>query len=290
MPIGTHRQSLAEALSQWGWSAKPMQPARDARGRAWEVGSNDPPPDNFLPSKDGLVTVTLIRETSVKPQVQNLIVGKKTRDAIQRSAVVSSAPADSQFGEAGDPWANYLARKSSSSSSAAPASVTPAPASAKIVEVETRLKDAVKTSVMEEFGKLEAGVNVSTDQRIAKLECDMVELRAQGQRFEQWFVEGQSTAHKTQEQIVDLHARLETQAGMTSKLVGCFEECSDKIGSQQTALHRVAGEVHAVKTDLERTLDGLFSKQSAHIEQMILRSRNEADPARASIRSRSRGE
>lgn len=69
LPIGTRRRSLAEALEKWKWPAKPIQPAKDARGRAWEVGSSMPPPHNFLSSSEGLVAVTLVKEHDAKPAV-----------------------------------------------------------------------------------------------------------------------------------------------------------------------------------------------------------------------------
>ena len=277
LPVGTHRQAISDLLSKWSWEAKPLQAARSSRGQAWEIGATSPPPTDFFQHSDGYVTATLVKDLEHKPQPNTFVVPAKTRSAIHQEAKhepkTEVQKADPWL-QAGDPWADFYARKNKSTGpmihgAAIPLPPTSAPTASKLEEVENKITNGVQKSVQSELGALESKLAAAHNQRFQKIETDLIELQQQGRRFEDWFAKEGLATEQQAAQLQSLEKQVTQQAATTQQLVASFEDCTTQIQTNQQALLRVAGEVHSVKGAVEQSMERYFAQQTQQIQSML---------------------
>ena len=162
LPYGTQRQSLADILRDWGWSAKPLQAVRGSQGRAWEIGATSKPPAEILQTQHGYLTITLMKDFAATSSPQQIVATQRTKKQIHQDATTN---VDSPWGSEGDPWSQWLKKAASSSStSTPPAALTPGAAQSKILEVEKRLQTDVQRQVREQMQEISRDVDMAKQQ------------------------------------------------------------------------------------------------------------------------------
>eukprot|EP00435_Cladocopium_sp_Y103_P015125 s2116_g3.t1 len=112
IPHGTQRQAIAKILSDWGWTARALQPGQgNFHHMAWRVGSADAPPAPILTAFGADVVISAVKELQKpepKPQIyasmktQKLLRDKPAAATFSAKASTSSDPWIDQ-----DPWGGY---------------------------------------------------------------------------------------------------------------------------------------------------------------------------------------
>ena len=109
LPHGLQRTQVVKLLQEWGWAAKPLQPARGtSEGGAWEVGAEKPPQCSVLPAFGKDVLITLLKDRSV-PQEAPTVVGPKRVQKHLQTQQTSKPAVDPWMSATEDPWAKYQA-------------------------------------------------------------------------------------------------------------------------------------------------------------------------------------
>ena len=175
---------------------RPLQPCKsDAVGMGWMLGSQDDPPCCILPTAKGEVTVSLQKKPPPGLEEPTIWSSTKTRALLRKAVANPSGPQDIKHNVArsgtdpwtlgSDPWGQYKPVSMPSSSNGD----VPMHAVTMMDSMETRLKAQLATHSA-----------TAADPRLDKLETDMNEMKAQGQKFEHWFQDAgnQNRAMKTQ--------------------------------------------------------------------------------------------
>ena len=282
LPVGTQRQSLAQCLSEWGWNAKPLQASKGTSGRAWEVGATEEPPAYVFKLQSGYVTVTKMKDFEAVPSQRQIIAPIKTQQHIRRgdpSSSSSSQPkGDVDPWLANDPWGGFFKNKSVAAASPGKCpteAVKPGPKS-KIVAVEERLFQGVATQVQEQLKGITSDLdneaqaaNQERDQSISQIEVDIEEIRQQGRRFEQMFVECAQTQEAQIVRIAGLETAVQTQGQATQQMQNRIEECGGVLQRQEVVVQSIATDMQNMQRSLTGTLDDYFARQTAQIESLL---------------------
>ena len=102
LPFGFQRKNVAQALRNWQWCAKPLQPVKgNAQGCAWLVGSSCDPPLPALPLGDQYVLVNKVRDSASSSAPASVTASQKTR----RSILYDDGEGPSTQAEV-DPWSH----------------------------------------------------------------------------------------------------------------------------------------------------------------------------------------
>ena len=228
LPHGLQRTQLVKLLKEWGWAAKPLQPARGSfEGGAWEIGASDHPKCNVLPAfgQDVLITLLSSCDTTVAPS----IVGpKRVQQHPQNQALGSKPAVDPWTSPTADPWAKYV-------STSSPA----VPAQKRLDSFAAQLKSDIAEQVTEQLQMGSTAppaatpVDAATIDRMNKLEVGVAELQAQGSQFRKWFD--------------DTGARMAAQDAQIAQVQSCLQQ-------QQSDLHAVRQEVHSSADTLHSSL------------------------------------
>ena len=273
LPPGTHRQGLADALKSYGWEIKPLQAARGSQGRAWEIGASCPPPQTTLKLSSGYVTITKVKENRIQRQEEQVVASQRTKQHIRRDQDQANS-STSPWGQDGDPWAAFLKNKGQA--------VGPPPNPPPGFDSRSKF-DEVRESVLKEVSeKLQADIATYVnardaemppadpqDDRLDRLENELVTLQHQGQKFEQWFVQAEEKSVAQSEQLGRVEAQLEQQSQFATRLAHTVEGCTQSLSTQQDMVQNLAVEVSGVKSHLDSTLDRFFARQTAQLESML---------------------
>ena len=226
LPHGLTRQGLQQLLDSWNWSAKPLAPTRgDATGCAWEIGTECPPPSAALATSSGFVLPVQISSPVTPPLPLPVLASSKTRKHIHAGSASSSSTGEDPWANGQDPWAKY--RRGQPEVPKATAG-----AASKIKEVQQQLKQEVDDAVQSSLAERRA-LDEATEHRFQKLETGLTELRAQGQKFENWFSEAgkrmdqqagevhslQQAVQSQRQEIGQLHGQIATQGEVMSNTV-----------------------------------------------------------------------
>ena len=102
LPYGLQRATVLKLLQEWAWTAKPLQPAKgSAAGGAWEVGSEQPPPQPVMTAFGKEVLITLIKDKQHNAPEPKPIVPKRAQQFFNNQGASSSSTTSKQ-----DPWQN----------------------------------------------------------------------------------------------------------------------------------------------------------------------------------------
>ena len=254
VPPGTQKQALAEALQKFGWQAKPLQPIRGGQGKAWEIGAAEPPPTEVIRLTTGYATITKLKEVSPTPAHSFVVSSARTRDHIRKEA---DAQGSDPWEKGEDPWAVYRATKPGGDS--APAKAIPAgSAQTRLEEVEKKIQEEVQTKIQTQFETLTKDLSQrsSNDGRIDRLECELGELKKQGQRFEHMFEESRIVSELQQQAIAEVKTSLGEQA--------------QHLQHTQVGLHQLSADVQGFQAGIDQRLESLFARQTAQISEMLV--------------------
>ena len=273
LPIGTHRQSLAECLQDWGWNAKPMQAARGSSGRAWEVGATEDPPAGVLKLSTGYITVTKIKEFDGQKKEEKVIAPARALSHI-RSEASSSTDTKVDPLTLNDPWSAF--RKQSTTAPPPASGGQKSEGQTKIAEVEGRLQKGVREEIKVQLEAMNQTIEDADqitqkgiDDRFGQLECDLREVQAQGRRFEQMFVDAAQQAEHQSQRIACLENEVQRQGNVTEQIRVSVEGCGVALQRQESAVQQVTSEVVSLRNGINTTLEEFFGRQAAHIESLV---------------------
>ena len=267
LPAGTQRQSLADICKTIGWTAKPLQPCKGSQGRAWEIGSEQAPPQQFIEAQHGWVTITKLRDVAPPVKKNDLVATSKTMQHIREGAPahVSSAGSSDPWFNGADPWGNY--QGVSTSKPLAPPSQH---VQQKFDDVEQRLQDSVKASVEQIASRF------NSDDRIAAVEHQVQALMTGQSTLESWardnsvhIAELKSNQESVQAVVSQCATTIQSQGATLGQVVQDVAQCSSSLQDQGSALARVAQEVGGLKESLGSQLSSYFEQQSAKLEALL---------------------
>ena len=242
LPHGLQRTQVVKLLKEWGWAAKPLQPARGTSdGGAWEVGAETPPQCSVLPAFGKDVLITLLKDRSAPSESPTVVGPKRVQKHLQTQQATTRPPVDPWTSAAEDPWARYQA-----------SSTTPAPGAQKRLD---SFAAQLKTDIVEQVsGQLSTPVVTSPDEntlnRMNKLEVGMAELQSQGLQFRQWFDEtGQ---------------RLATQDAQLSQVQTALQQQQQDLLNVRTEVHNAAESTNASLAASLTALQSQLTDQMSH--------------------------
>lgn len=238
LPHGLQRNQVAKLLKEWGWAAKPLQPARGtSEGGAWEVGAEQPPSCSVLPAFGKDVLITLLKDRSTPADSPSVVGPKRVQKHLQAQHPTKSS-VDPWTSAAADPWANYQA-----------VSTTPGPGAQKRLDsFAAQLKTDIVEQVSEQLSAPITGPDQNTLDRMTKLEVGVAELQSQGLQFRQWFDETGHRLASQDAQLAQVHTALQ---------------------QQQQDLHTVRTEVHNAADSTNASLaSSITALQSQLTDQM----------------------
>ena len=127
----------------------------------------------------GFVLPVQVSSPSTPPVSMPVLASTKTRRRMNTGTSSVGLQADDPWAHGQDPWAKFR-----SNNPAAPKAT--AGAAAKIKEVHEQLKHEVDEAVQTSLAERKR-LDTATEDRFRRLETDLTELKAQGQKFENWF-------------------------------------------------------------------------------------------------------
>eukprot|EP00438_Fugacium_kawagutii_P009960 Skav225760 [mRNA] locus=scaffold3552:72471:77522:+ [translate_table: standard] len=273
LPAGTQRQSLADILKEFGWVAKPLQQCPGSQGRAWLVGSDRDPPQQFIEAQHGWVSVAKVKEQQAQVKPQDLIATARTKQHIRGNAPAKAQASTDPWQAGSDPWQGYTP----TTKAAAP--VPSMHVQKKFEDVEQRLEDRVTTSLdakLKDFACAGKATQEQSEARMFAVEAQIQSLAENQSKLETWIQDG---AHKVQELRTDcsqMHqivqqctAQVGDQGKAIQSLASDVGQCAQNVQQQGASLNKVVTEVANIQTGLKDTLEDYFKKQAEQIEDIL---------------------
>ena len=261
LPAGTQRQSLVDILKAFQWVAKPLAPCRGSQGRAWQIGSETPPPSAFFETKSGWVSITKVRDQGTPAKTTDLIATARTRQHIQGQtpAAASSSSTSEPWNVGHDPWGGY----------AGVGKVTTAPPSqhvqSKFDDVEQRLQSQVTESIAKGLEQLQA----EPATRIQQVEAQLQVLAQQQQFLDNRLTADSAKITEIQTDCSHLAAAVNTCSTQIADQGTALQAIATEVSTQGHSLKQVSSEVASVSQHLTSQLDSYFSRQTEQIEAML---------------------
>ena len=256
VPFGTQRNGLQRALTQWGWSAKVLQPAgASVEGHAWEVGAAAPPPSNVLQGAKGDMVVTFLRHHGKEPSPVQIVATASTRGLLQgRPDHKKQQHKEDPWHHGSDPWAQYAASSSGS------ATID------KFKQLKEQLTSEMKDALRQELednsmnvdtaAEIDAQYQVQTEARFSTLETDIKELKAQNLTFQNWFHESAQADTRLQGQLQEMHNQVMAQQND-------LEVVKHELASQTGTASQLRDELSQVRSEMT----GGFGRLEALLEK-----------------------
>ena len=249
VPFGAQRVALQKCLTQWGWSARVRQAMGGGEdGTAWEVGATKEPPSSILPGPTGDITVTLLRTMTKQQTPVPLLASSNTKKFLQQSRPSQAAGQTDPWVSGPDPWGSW---QGTTSGAMAPR------ASDKIQQLDDKWTSRITEAVQKELASAAPTQEVTmtpaipddfvsaTEDRFARLETGMHELRAQNVKHEQWF----NQMHATEQQMAQ---QIETQGHHIEQV---RKDLESKTNSLKDGLDRVETEISRGFSQMEALLE-----------------------------------
>ena len=254
-PYGITKQAMLSAFSGEGWTTKPIKPGRGStEGRFWIFGADVPPPRQVINLATGPITITKIQETRQQKSQVNVVASLSTLQKMQTNQPPPGLSIDPLV--LSDPWAkSKWAASSSSAPSTAPSS--------RFAELESQIKTSMQDHIKEQFQAhlqtLQQSQPMETEDttsgRLDFLECNVRELKAQGEKFSNWFTEAGDRMSGIFTQV----QRQDTMLNQMAEQVSHAVTTSESVQMQMTNLR---GEMHK---DLESSL----ARQTERLEALL---------------------
>ena len=263
-PHNLAKDQILKILQDWHWSARPLRPLRSSPGgKYWEIGTDADPPGPFLYTDGGAISITKKRDIADNPKKAQLFMAAGNTTAhIKSSNAYSSSSSSSKATDpwlhGADPWAAYKNKSEASTVPVFPANKAKGDApQTRLAEIEARIVQQCEEKIQAaKLDKPSAEEDVDMqDEAHQKLQSQVMELKAQNDKFEGWFTEtgqrmGAVEQHVQQQnrQIMELGTALKTQANTTAHI-------------QQ--------EVGALKASFRADLAEEMEKQSSRLEALL---------------------
>ena len=259
LPYGMQRAGVVALMKQWGWAAKPLQPARgSAAGGAWEVGAEKDPPSFAMQGPQGEVLIQLVKSLNRKTDGHPApVIPQRTRQYLQsdkQGVKPKHGGSNTQdpWQQGTDPWSSWFHDHSKGSSR----DTSTGNATTQKLQLEHQLKEDVKRTVHSEISSLHGGAMETEDPRLGQLEVAVQELRHQNTKFEGWFTQA---GHKTNELTNQVHALCATVDSQQKDIQAIRQEVQDQPNQIQTAM----------QTALQ-TMGSQFSMQFQQLQEAIV--------------------
>ena len=246
LPHGIQRAQVAKMLTEWQWSAKPLQPAKgSSQGCSWDLGAATQPPNTVMRAFGEDILLTLVKDKTVEVPTQGVIGPKRVQSQLNKSAAASSSssPGGDPWWNSGnssgqDPWGTY----------APTSSVTPA-TQKRLDEMATKLRtDLTENMNTQMASSTNAQLSEQQENRLKRLEVGLNELNAQGKQFSKWFQESGARIAAQDQQLSQL------QAGLVQ---------------QQADLQAVRAEIHTSADNLHQAMGASFNTMKSEIANQV---------------------
>ena len=266
IPHGINKQEqIAQMIRGWPWTARPLKPTRhSANGRYWDIGTSEPPPEPYLTTDHGVLTVALKRKAETLQKPTTFHAAAKTWAHIRSQGVASSSsssmqqPADPWQG-APDPWAAYRgAQKDKDAQSQPPANPPTNTVHRRIKDIEDKLLEKIDDRV--NFRLQAAATNLTEDVDMSeetklKMQSEIVELQSQNQKFETWF--GDMGGRLT---------NLETHVQQQNQQIQHLNSMTQETSANTMQLRKEVGDL---RSDFGTQLQQAFENQSTRLEALL---------------------
>lgn len=265
LPAGTQRQSLVDAIKSVGWKAKPLQPTKGSQGKAWNIGAEGPPPQPFIETQFGWVTITKVKAVTPQLQAQDIVATAKTRLHIKENSSSSVQASDSKGIDpwvANDPWGNFTPVTKA-------AQVPSQHVQQKFDDVEARLQESLQAQVS-------ATIQQQDDSRITSVENRIQALVDSQEKLQAWVADGSQKIADIQQDNQHIHQCIQ-QCGITIQEQGNaimqvqadVAQCSQQVINQSQTLQGVAQDLGGLKDTFQSTLNTYFEQQADRIEALL---------------------
>ena len=94
VPHGTQRSDMIRLLKEWGWVARPLQPARgDSAGASWLIGSGHEPPQGALATGNGFAIAMQVGGSSARVEGEaQVYASHRTKLQLQQAKQPAGRP------------------------------------------------------------------------------------------------------------------------------------------------------------------------------------------------------
>ena len=261
LPIGTQRSSLVELLQTFGWQAKPLQACKGSMGKAWTVGAEAAPPNVFIDTRHGWVSITKVKGDNKTHKQEDIIATPKTRQHMKDCIASHSTASTDPWLSAPDPWASYDGFKSQTQA--------PAPTShhvqSKMDDVEQRLQEHINATMNKQ---IKSGSD-QQQQRLTVVESQIQTLVDNQSKLQHWITDGSQKMSILQQENAQLHQVVQHNQAQLEEQKAAIGQVAHEVGTCSTGLQRVTQEVAGLKDDIGSKLESYFAKQSNHIEALL---------------------
>ena len=263
-PHGVTKQVAQETITALPWEARVMKPAKGTTtGRFWIVGAGDAPPFPLFQFGSDQITITKVKEQAATPSVtSNIVATMQTMQKLQEKSIAPQKP-DPWLQQ--DPWSSYKGTSSTGYNGAASSSAP----NKRIDEIENKLTASVQEQIRAQIESIHSApmqIETSLDEeRIARIETNMVELQQQSQRYEQWFQESADRVNQLQhnlneqgEAIKAVHNSVQIQQQNYNGLQSSFQALENSVRAEFK--EACTAQQAAISAQTER-LEALLSKR-----------------------------
>ena len=188
----------------------------------------------------------------------SVFASQKTRRHIKDMPASSTQlPTEDPWVGGLDPWAKY---KGSSTDTQKPT----AGATAKIQEVQKQLREEVDAAVQSSLQE-RLSLDNATESRFQKLESNLAELRAQGQKFEHWFSDASKRMDQQTKDVGTLQQTVQSQQQELVQLQG-------QVAAQGDVVQQA---VTTIRSDLSTQLSTQFTAQMEQFQALFAKKKRE---------------
>ena len=259
LPHGLQRAQLIQLLKDWAWAAKPLQPSRgSAEGGAWEVGSELEPPNSVLQAFNKDVLVSLLRDKKEVDRTPQIIGSNRAQKHLRnqdRPTTAASASTDPwQANPSLDPWKSWRG----------PTTVQTEAAAKRIDAITATVVTQANDAVRQQLDAAIQNAPTAMDQRIQKLETDMVEIKTHNATVTNW--------------IKETGTRLSNQDDKLNHLNTAMQQQQQDLISVRTELHTSADNLHqamaqsfgSMKDEISNQVGASMSHHMERFEQLLV--------------------
>ena len=231
VPHGTQRSDMIRLLKEWGWVARPLQPARgDSAGASWLIGSEHEPPQGALATGNGEAIAMQVGGSSARLRERRRSTPVSAPSFSCSRQGVAPKGARRPLGEG----ARSMVFLSLSTRSVHSAAQTASRGTTRLAALESTLKQSVcstaeqqvATAVQDHAAKAEK----QAEARFQKLEANMEELRAQNVKFEEW-------VHQVSGQVAQTSSDLQEVQVAVSHQEATLQNMSQQLQTQAESTH-----------------------------------------------------
>ena len=265
VPHGTQRHAIVKLLSDWKWTARPLQPGRgNYHHMSWRVGSQDPPPLPVMTGFQNDIVITQVKELKQPEHEQTFIASTKAQRQIRAAPAHPMTPpamTDPWLERKEDPWARYGTKSAPSSLADGKSKLTAIQEQLRsdisndmAQSMQTQAKEAVQAAA----ASLQSGAG-QQETRIKALEVGLNELKGQNAQFSTWFQQAGERLQATESTMGAMQQTLNTHQNELHVLGSTFQST-----------------MKTVKDDLSSEMNDSFNKQLSRLEALLEKKQRQA--------------